>query len=217
MSQFSSTQATQDASNTVVIHVEGDPARLYTGHLRAGSRVVLMVETISAAGVTVTFDGGATPFVGCGSAFILEGGAPVDFVVAKDADGEYGFRLESGALSVEGCRLVVTPDGDLDKTGFLVREIGSSLRVSQWAYQRMDGKESLGLKVQASADQLSQVSILQPGGEPQPLTGSEVEVPVTGFGCVATVSLTAKAAPTVLGKGQTGGTEHVEIVVEPPT
>lgn len=218
-------QFRQETQNVAKVCVEGGPQgrRLYlgdgrpgSGDLRPGSRLVLMVESAIGSAVTVTFENEAEPLVGCGSSFRLGAGVPVEFVVDAAAEGEYAFRIDGRGRSVEGCRLVVASDGALDRAGFAIRESDTDLSATLLSYLPTTGAPTLPLEVVDTTGGQARVAVREPGGEPQALEGSaSLEIPVSCFGCVAIVSL-VNAQSAVLGKGQTGGTEQVEVVAIPP-
>ena len=219
--------STADLS-TAEIRIEdsGGTPHLYTGDVGPGSKVIFMVDN-NLDSVTVSFNpkSGEVPLVGCPESFRIGSGAPVEFEVASVEPGTYDFEVQKAGHPTLSARLVVGgPDvPKLAKTGFVIRPRGSALL----SYQNLNA--SLGAPVPdmlihvSCAESLSSnppsMVVRRPDGTSQTLEQENCAVPVDGFGRVATVALvSSKGADkegSPPGHGQTGGTEQVEVVVEP--
>ena len=217
----------QETSDTALVRIEetADGPRLYTGDVRPGGRVVLMAESSVGEYVSVTFAEGGQPLVGVGDSFLLGSGASVEFAVAQVPDGHYAFTVEASNTTLLEARLAVSSEGSLEKTGFVIRAGRGASGSALLLFRRASIESSIDLEVEDRLEGTRpEVSIRETGKLPEVLETANRSIPVAGVGCVATVYLGSRggderpAPPSAgygRGKGQTGGTEQVEIVIDP--
>lgn len=210
----------------VVVQIEDTPdgPKLFTGDLRPGSGVVFEIDPSVGTSVTVRFEEGE-PLEGLGAAFDVTPGAPVEAVVRAGVSGSFGVIFEAGPETITGCRLVVIPDGSLDKSGFRCSRPATNLRASTLWYLYSEGPvNALDLEVRNQTDSGQQIAIVEPGVEglevAQHAVGVGVNppiaVPIGSRGHAASVCLESQEQNAAEDPDiQTGGTEQVDIFIEP--
>ena len=222
---FETTDATREESSTSVsgrtlqleiIDVNLGP-RLFSENIRPGSQVVYATATIP---FTVRFDGDQEPFQNVGSSFQVPAGQTIEQTVREDiVDQEFPFQIEAQGQIIQGLLLHVTRNALLEKSGFTLSPERPILRIIYSVFIPKppqlilnctnNGKELRYLSVKGMNDLIACLAIPGSGGiEELPLP-----LPNPPERLVANIQLSNDS--TCRLDGQNGGTEQVQILIEP--
>jgi hypothetical protein len=212
---------------TALLQIESTPlgSKLFTDDTRPGGRVVFEVDA-AGPNVVVRFDGNREPFVEAGSSFDLSPGASVEFTVKEGAAGNFPFQTETSSQILKGFRLAVEQNGNLDRSGFSFAGTASALSVHELCFLRVESLvSSLDLEVINRTNREQQILIVETasgnliernlGGETTTQIPISILPPTRGPERGALISLTTDARGTPENDYQSGGTEQVEIIIEP--
>lgn len=200
-----------------VLEHNGDPS-LFLGDLGPGSQVLLGVQ-MGSAPITISFDG-RSPFIGVERSICLNPGPPVPFTIRHDARGHYVFTVE-GLLITPGAQLAVSADAPISKIGF---QLNPAQELTLQAYV----KGLPGELVVTSANLTDRRVTLKWVESEKPERDHRLEprmlkerlLETSGFGVAVAIRLqsgTRSAGTRSLSTipDQSGGTEQIEIIVEP--
>ena len=200
---------------TAVIQIQDSPEgpKLYTAKIRPGGRVFFSAHP-SVGRVVVAFDDGE-PLEGVGAEFDIHPGGPVVLSIKTEARGEYFFRMHSERGPGGLLKLDVSEKGMIDRTGFTV---GPGQARSQQCFLSAPG-DKLRLQVFNYLDSDQDIEVLQPDGDSSAWRvhandSQGARFSTSGLGGNLTVRLTPPAEGR-LPRLEAGGTEDVEIIIEP--